>query len=63
MEKEKSYTVEYTKIVKVEKIFSEEEVQKAAERIKKERIMEAFDMAWEKHIKKEFPDFPEFLKF
>ncbi len=43
MENEKKYIVEYTKIVKVKKIFSEEEVQKAAERIKKERMIEAFE--------------------
>jgi hypothetical protein len=43
MKKEKSYIVEYTKIVKVKKIFSEEEVEKAAERIKKERMIEAFE--------------------
>lgn len=41
--RKKSYVVEYTKIVKVKKIFSEEEVEKAIDRIKKERVIEALE--------------------
>ena len=43
MEKEEKYIVEYTKIIKIKKIFSKEEVQKAIDRIKKERVIEALE--------------------
>lgn len=43
MENEEKYIVEYTKIIKIKKIFSKEEVQKAIDRIKKERVIEALE--------------------